>query len=384
MKVLHLLKTSVGATWALRQITELINIGVEVIVAFPDGPLVGKYRDAGAKIVLEQFDFVVKNPLLTWKRCKRLREIVDHHKPDIIQSHFVGTTLTMRLALRKYRHIPRIFMVPGPLHLEHFLFRRIELGFSQANDYWIASCEWTRECYIKNRVSPDKVGLSYYGGYPEEFSLQGNGVLYNELGLDKSVKIVGMVAFMYAPKRYLFQKRGLKGHEDLMEAIAICRQKNTSIHGVFVGGSWGNKAKWYEEQLKNYAKKICPEGIHLLGNRSDVPAIYPDFDVVVHPSHSENLGGSVESSLAKIPTIATNIGGFPDVIKHLNTGLLVEPESPEELATQILYMLEHYEEAQVMVKNANELVIELCDVCNNAKTIASYYNSIIDKGAIHV
>lgn len=35
MRVLHLLKTSVGATWALRQVREFAKLGVQVRVALP-------------------------------------------------------------------------------------------------------------------------------------------------------------------------------------------------------------------------------------------------------------------------------------------------------------------------------------------------------------
>lgn len=380
MKVLHLLKTSVGATWALRQITELIKNGVEIVVAMPDGPLVRHYREAGAEVALEQFDFAVKKPMLVIERCARLRKLVDQCRPNIVQSHFVGTTITMRLALRGYRSLPRIFMVPGPLHLEHFLFRKMELALSQPNDFWIASCKWTRDCYIRNKIAAERVGLSYYGGYPEEFERRDKGVLRTELGLDRNAKIVGMVAYMYAPKHYLMQSRGLKGHEDLMDAIVLCRKRDKNIHGVFVGGAWGSSAAWYEKKLREYAASICPEGLHLLGSRSDIPDIYPDFDLVAHPSHSENLGGTVESSLAGKASIASNVGGFPDVIIHGETGLLSKPGSPEDLAEKIMYMFDHPEQAETMSKNAYKLVSDMCDVRNNAKVIAGFYDKILHKG----
>ena len=48
MKVLQLVKTSVGATWALKQMRELVKLGVEVHVALPtDGLLIEKYKEFG-------------------------------------------------------------------------------------------------------------------------------------------------------------------------------------------------------------------------------------------------------------------------------------------------------------------------------------------------
>ena len=54
LKVLHLLKTAVGASWALRQTTELVKLGVEVHLALPDGPMVARYKATG--VVVHIFD----------------------------------------------------------------------------------------------------------------------------------------------------------------------------------------------------------------------------------------------------------------------------------------------------------------------------------------
>ena len=143
MKSLHLVKTSTGATWAFRLMRDLVALGDEVHVAMPtDGILVQQYKDAG--IIIHELNFSLRN---TWGTLKRIRTIVDEVRPDIIHSHFVLTTLMMRLALRKY-NIPRVFEVPGPLHLEHFLYRKVELYSAQKNiDVWIPTCKWSYNKY---------------------------------------------------------------------------------------------------------------------------------------------------------------------------------------------------------------------------------------------
>ena len=51
MVVLHLVKTSVGAMWALRLMRELVAQGIEVHVALPcGGPCEALYREAGITI----------------------------------------------------------------------------------------------------------------------------------------------------------------------------------------------------------------------------------------------------------------------------------------------------------------------------------------------
>ena len=70
--------------------------------------------------------------------------------------------------------------------------------------------------------------------------------------------------------------------------------------------------------------------------RSDVAELYSDLDVVVHPSRSENLGGALESLALGVPTIATNVGGFPDLVTHHETGWLVPPKSPTHITGAIM------------------------------------------------
>ena len=139
MKSLHLVKTSTGATWAFRVMRDLVQMGEEVHVAMPvDGILVQQYKDAG--IHIHELNYSVKN---AWGTIKQICKVVNEVKPDIVHSHFVVTTLLMRLALRNYR-TARVFEVPGPLHLEHTIYRKADLwtaqktsGFLPAGGRWI-------------------------------------------------------------------------------------------------------------------------------------------------------------------------------------------------------------------------------------------------------
>src|SRR5688500_20117723 len=90
MKVLHLAKTSIGATWALRQMRELVKLGVEVHVAIPPGPLIEKYEHAGIHVHLGQFDFPMRRSHQLPPRMRAFEQLVANVQPDLIHSHFVG------------------------------------------------------------------------------------------------------------------------------------------------------------------------------------------------------------------------------------------------------------------------------------------------------
>jgi glycosyltransferase involved in cell wall biosynthesis len=376
LRILQLLKTSVGATWALRQMRELVKLGIEVHVALPPGPLVPEYRAAGITVHSEQFDFPIRNPSVWPAMFKRLCDLVCQVEPSVIHSHFVGTTLTMRLALGKTHSIPRIFQVPGPLHLEHIFFRQAELMVAGSSDYWIGSCQWSCERYKQSGIPKDRVFLSYYGVDADHFKAGEKGKLRRELALRKDTRIVGMVAYMYPPKRFLGQTRGLKGHEDLIDALAICLKQKRDILGVFIGGAW-NGAVGYEDRVRANAQKRLGDHAVFLGTRTDVSDLYTDLDVVVHPSHSENVGGAAESLLLAVPTIASNVGGLPDLVKDGQTGWLVPARSPHHLAKAILEALDNEDRAKEMASKGQLLAAELFDVRNTARRVKEIYQTVL-------
>ncbi len=376
MKALHLLKTSSGGQWALRQMRELVRLGVEVHAALPpDGPLIPWYRSAGVIVHLFDAGLPTRSPWRWPSLAAELRELVAQVRPDIIHSHFVTTTLTMRLALGR-QSVPRIFQVPGPLHLEYTAYRSLELATAGPPDYWVGSCQWTCDRYRASGIRPERVFLSYYGSDLEQFEPRLPGKLRSELKLSPETKVVGMVAFMYAPKRYLAQRRGLKGHEDLIDALVLVLRREPNLVGVFVGGA-PEKAADYEAHVRAYGAARCGDRVIFLGTRNDVQELYADMDVAVHPSHSENVGAAVESLLLEVPTIATRTGGLPDLVRDGETGWLVPADHTERLADSILAALRDPVEAQRRAARGRVLASQLLDMRTNARQILEIYRTIV-------
>ncbi|WP_088328868.1 glycosyltransferase family 4 protein [Lacimicrobium sp. SS2-24] len=378
MTVLHLLKTAIGAKWALNQIKELIKRGVDVHVAMPDGPMNAGYEALGVTVHKMQPEFSFSHPLKTMTRARALHQLVDELKPDLIHSHFVSTTLLMRLALRKTR-IPRIFQVPGPLHLEHALLRGLEIASSNKEDYWLASCKWTQQRYIKSGVAAKRTGLAYYGVPPGVFTAPepGSFRLKQQLKMQEEDLLIGMVAYFYAPKRFLGQTRGLKGHEDLIDALALVLKQYPTARCVFVGGPWDNALSYYD-QVQAYASEKVGDAAVFLGTRTDVPQLYPQFDLAVHPSHSENVGGAVESLFAGVSTITSDVGGFPDLIIEGETGYLCPPKDPQALAAAICRAWQNPAERQKRIVAGLKQVTELMDIEHNARQVMTFYEHVLN------
>src|SRR5439155_4591917 len=77
------------------------------------------------------------------------------------------------------------------------------------------------------------------------------------------------------------------------------------------------------------------------GSVVDQNEIYRDIDVCVVPSRFEAPFGLVaaEAGVRGIPVIATRRGGLPEIVVDGETGFLVAPSAPKELAERLQQIL---------------------------------------------
>jgi glycosyltransferase involved in cell wall biosynthesis len=76
--------------------------------------------------------------------------------------------------------------------------------------------------------------------------------------------------------------------------------------------------------------------VHFLGYRDDVQRLLPAFDAYALSSRREALGLSlVEAFAARLPVVATAVGGVPELVSDRLTGLLVPPDQAPALADAV-------------------------------------------------
>lgn len=372
MRVLHLVKTSDGARWALEQARELAQKGHSIAVVLPsqNGLMVEKWRESGVKVFLARVELPIKSPWELAKRQQALLNIVEEFKPDLIHSHFFSTTVLARRALAKSK-IPVAFQVPGPLHLENRFFRHWDIQSARPQDFWIGSSHAIRNLYLKHGVPAYKVGMSYYGNKIQDYRLEGEGLRpWRKDGLDPFV--VGSISYFYPPKRYLLQSKGLKGHELAFDALRSMEKEDSSaIAGVFWGKQWGGGAH-YENKLKAMLPKNClmPGALKPF----EVSKGWLGLDVCIHLPFSENCGGVLEPLLHGVPVIASAVGGLPEIIQHKKTGLLVD-RNQDAIRREILWAKEHMDDMRVFAQRGKKLVETAFDVERTSLEIARIYNS---------
>lgn len=80
--------------------------------------------------------------------------------------------------------------------------------------------------------------------------------------------------------------------------------------------------------------------IHFLGYRNDLPRILPAFDLYALNSRREACPvGMIEACAAKLPIVASEIGGIPEIIANGKSGILVPPDDSDELASAISLLM---------------------------------------------
>src|ERR1700688_2901270 len=381
MKILHIVKTATGATWVYHQVRVLRSLGFEIVVALPSATagLAPKYQEAGATVIPINLDVPPKRPWQIPAVLKSCRTLVESVRPDIIHTHHVGTTLVVRAALGKSSSIPRVFQVPGPLHLEHSFFAHLDTSLAGSQDHWIAGCRWTHRKYHQLGIPPQRVFLSYPGTDLNLFTCTRKNNLRSELRLSPDAPLVGMVCYMYAPKRFLGQTVGLKGHEDFIAAFPIAKKQLPNLHGVIIGGAW-NGAASYEKHLRDMAHRQCNGYLTFLGTRSDVPALYPDLDLAVVPSHSENVSfAAVEPLLSGVPVVTTNVGGLPDLVQEGVSGSVVPPGNPQAIGAAIVASLQNRAKTRHLTIKGQEMARHLFDVGKTAGEVAQIYSTVVSR-----
>ena len=101
---------------------------------------------------------------------------------------------------------------------------------------------------------------------------------------------------------------------------------------------------------------------HWVGYDSEAAHSMPALDLVVLPSRREALPlVLLEAAMAKKAAIAARVGGNTEVIIDGETGILVPPENPEELASAILQLIQAPNLADKMGRMANQRVRHVFD-----------------------
>lgn len=131
--------------------------------------------------------------------------------------------------------------------------------------------------------------------------------------------------------------RPYKGLDTLLHALAILRTPDISLK--IVGEFWNDKDQ-YIELINKLKISGQIEIIDQYVPDNEMSRYFSWADLVVLPYRKTITSGVIATAYGfKKPVLATNVGGFYEVIQDGCTGKLVPPDDPKSLADGILWFL---------------------------------------------
>jgi glycosyltransferase involved in cell wall biosynthesis/peptidoglycan/xylan/chitin deacetylase (PgdA/CDA1 family) len=157
----------------------------------------------------------------------------------------------------------------------------------------------------------------------EPFAPSRDRDLRRDLGIAPDAFVIGSVGGLREIKRF----------DVLIEAAATVRHELGVPLTVLIAGGGPERAR-LERRI---AARGLERDVHLLGPRDDVPDVLAALDVAINCSDSEACPLSVlEYMAAGLPTLATDVGGTPELLEDGEHGILVPPATPSALAQAIV------------------------------------------------
>ena len=303
-----------------------------------------------------------KHRFAIWAWLPLLR-ILRRERIDVLHAHLFGSNTWAVV-------IGRLTGVPVVIAHEH-MWAYTGGGLRPLIDRWLiarfsdafiaVSNEGRRRMIEIERIRPADLVL-IRNGVPAQPSGDGEK-LRAELGIPNDSPLIGSVGRL----------RPEKAFEVLIEAIAELAEERPDVRLAIAGDG-----PQREVLLRLSDRLGVADRVHLLGYRVDVPDLLAAFDVAVCCSDFEGGPLSIMEYMgARLPIIATNVGGIPELVHDGETGLLVDPREPTQLASALARLLENRDLAERLASAAYDLRNREYDIDVWAGRISDLYLKLL-------
>jgi glycosyltransferase involved in cell wall biosynthesis len=290
-------------------------------------------------------------PQLIW-RVYRWSKRSDY---DIIHAMDWPHLLAMAY-LNRYRDIPyvgtiygtEIMLAKNSRQIRYLTGNRI---FSQPR-HTFAISEFTKNLLLENykEVKPERVTVTPLGVDYKKFS-----DFRRDFDIHKKYSIPNSNHILLTVSR--LDER--KGHLTVFTALSKLEPELKRKITYIIAGSGKNKK--FIERLKKLAQ-VSGVDVKFIGrvDNEDLPSLYAGSTLFCMPGeiYSEKVEGFglayLEAAAAGLPSIASRIGGVPEVVIHEKTGILIEPGDSNGLATVLTRALNENEYRAAMGREARE------------------------------
>jgi glycosyltransferase involved in cell wall biosynthesis len=145
-----------------------------------------------------------------------------------------------------------------------------------------------------------------------------------------------------------------KGQHVLAEAFSRIASRFPEWRLIIIG-SFGDSSI---ERIREIASRSqLVERIQILGERRDVIDFMRRASIFVQPSRYEALGLALQEALwLGCPAIGCAVGGIPELICHGETGLLVAPDNPTEMAEALSKLMSQTKLRETFSRKASDSI----------------------------
>lgn len=294
-----------------------------------DSPAVGEFRAAG--VDFEPAGIGGKVNLLA---VSRLAASARKMGARLIASH-LSTASWWCCWLERFGGLPTVGHVQG----------FTSAHWHRGQTHLVTCSNAVKEDLIEKGFEPDRISAIQLPVEPSDMAAtRSRAEVRREFGVDENTPVVGTFAHLSIKKGY---------RELIVAAERVLKEMPNAQFWCFGDGLLR------EELTRGIAERGIGDRFRLMGFRRDVPDMMRAVDVMALPSHREPYGlVYIEAALCDRPVIACRAGGAPEIVVHGETGLLVPPKSPPELAEAILQLLGDRTRSEAMGLRGSELCRE--------------------------
>ena len=297
----------------------------------------------------------------TWQ----LEQLFRQRRPTLIHSADGGAQPVAIAAARAGIPVVLGYSAPPPKKRSCGLQRRIEQQTFRSAQVRITKSSFARDDWANYlncstdsfTVIPNGIDLSPYLDVDPSHARR-------QLGLPLEQLLVGMTARIEREK----------GIDVVLEAIRCTPSDFPAMHFVITGdGSELHRAKRMVD-AQGLASKVT-----FLGHQLNIPLVTSAYDIAIVPSvWNEPFGWTVlEGMAAAKPVIASRVGGIPEIVREGETGMLVPPESPNDLLFAIRTLAENANQRQRMGCLGRQRVIQCFNQERMLETTYQLYHDLV-------
>jgi glycosyltransferase involved in cell wall biosynthesis len=218
-------------------------------------------------------------------------------------------------------------------------------------------------------VSGSKLHLVYNGIDVQGFAKQtvDQSTARRLLGISKSAIVFTVVANLHP----------YKGHKDLLRALAaVSPMWRSDWLCLLVGKDVHDRQPELRRLVVEYGLSSTVE---FLGPRADIPIILSASDIHISASHEEGLPNNIiEAMCARLPVVATAVGGVPELVVHGHTGYLLPPQDVDRMAEALMALAREPMRRQAFGEAGYARVMSRFNIDDKVMAFESIYDHLSD------